>query len=122
MPGGFPFMDNEKNFNQCPNCSFTWKSREKFLNDADISLIGYQASFKELTAGSFLFNHSCKTTMGIAVSFFTDLYDGPVFQTRATGTAECPGLCLHQDNLNPCPVKCECAFVRKIIQKIKKPE
>jgi hypothetical protein len=36
-----------------------------------------------------------------------------------TGTAECPEFCLHRSKLNPCPAKCECAYIREIIQAIK---
>jgi len=68
----------------------------------------------------FLFNHSCKGTLGLEVSAFEDLYDGPIFQGRATGSDDCPGYCPHEDSLDPCLVKCECAFVREIIQILKK--
>ena len=34
-------------------------------------------------------------------------------------TTECPEFCLHKSELRPCPAKCECAYVREIIQVIK---
>jgi hypothetical protein len=40
-------------------------------------------------------------------------------EERKTGTEECPGYCLHQDELQPCPARCECAYVREIIQIIR---
>ena len=82
--------------------------------------MGYQARFKALKAGIFLFNHSCGTTIALQAGVFEDMYKGPIFQKRAAGTEECPGYCLVKHELRPCPVQCECAFVREIIQAIKR--
>ena len=112
-------MKKDNHFKVCPSCDFIWKNREDFLNDTGVEFIGYQVHFKELKAGLFLFNHSCKGTLAIKVSFFADLYNGPIFQKRATGTDDCSGFCLYEKNFDPCPVECECAFVREIIQIIK---
>jgi hypothetical protein len=106
-------------FKKCPNCDFEWDSRESFLKDANISIIGYQAHFEELTLGLLLFNHSCKTTLAIRAGAFRDLYDGPVFAKRATGSEACRGYCLNRYELQQCDVQCECAYVRKIIQIVK---
>ena len=107
------------NFKTCPKCGFAWPTREGFLNDPDLELIGYQVNFEELTLGYFLFNHSCKDTLSVPANAFWDFYKGHVFIDRATGSDQCPGYCLHQDVLDPCPAQCECAFVREIIQIIK---
>jgi len=82
-------------------------------------LIGYQSDFKELEAGLFLFNHSCKGTLAIEAGEFADLYDGPIFSGRAIGSYECPDYCRRKDKLKPCTVKCECAYVREIMQIVK---
>ncbi|MEW6250296.1 MAG: hypothetical protein AB1716_06600 [Planctomycetota bacterium] len=103
-------------FKKCPMCGFAWESRSSFLVDPDNEIIGYQACFTALTTGFFLFNHSCTGTLAILVEQFRDLYDGPVYETRKTGMDECPGYCLHKDELARCPQRCECAFVREIIQ------
>jgi len=110
----------KNNFKVCPACGFEWKSRNDFLNDNSVYIIGYQAHFESLKTGIFLFNHSCKGTLALEVSDFADLYDGPVFEERATGSDDCPGHCLHENILDPCPAKCECAFVREVIQILKK--
>jgi len=109
-----------KHFMVCSNCGHSWKSREDFLNDNGVIIIGYQVNFEELKAGFFLFNHICGTTFTLDVQSFEDLYNGPVYKDKETGSDHCPGHCLHKSNLDPCPVKCECAFVREIIQKLKK--
>lgn len=103
-------------FKVCPKCSFEWKTRDHFLGDPRIELIGYQVDFRELAAGLFLFNHICKGTLAIKAKDFEDLYSGPIFRVRATGTDECPGYCLHKKELKPCPAQCECSYVRDIIQ------
>jgi len=107
-------------FKICPCCKKKWESRSDFLDDPDIIPVGYQVHFKELTAGFFLFNHSCKTTMSVQVVDFIDLYDGPVFSVRATGSESCPELCLRKDDLESCYAECECAYVREILQIIRK--
>jgi len=111
--------DNRAAFKQCTACGFKWSTRDRFLEDPDIAMVGYQVNFKALLAGFFLFNHSCKTTLAIPAEAFEDLYDGPVFSERATGSEYCQELCLHEENLSPCPARCECAFVREIIQYVK---
>ena len=107
------------NFKTCSKCGFAWPTREAFLDDPDLELIGYQVNFEELALGYFLFNHSCKDTLSLPAGDFMNLYKGHVFKERATGSDQCPGYCLHQDVLDPCPAHCECAFVREILQIIK---
>ena len=106
-------------FKKCPLCSFSWETRSDFLADPHIEIIGYQACFRELTAGSFLFNHSCTGTLAIRVKEFADLYGGIVHEGRKTETDECPEYCLHSEELTRCPARCECAFVREIIQLVR---
>ena len=106
-------------FHRCPSCGVEWNSRDAFLKDPNIQIIGYQVNFVKLTAGLFLFNHSCKGTSAIYVDEFKDLYDGPIFEENLTGSDACPDYCRHQRNLQPCPNKCECVSVREIVQIIK---
>jgi len=109
-------------FKECQVCNVAWRERDDFLADPDVVLIGYQANFVVLEKGLFLFNHSCRGTMSVQVSEFSDLYSGPIFQTRKTGTDACAGYCLHRNVLKPCPAECECAYVREILQLLKKPQ
>lgn len=110
---------DEPMFKLCKNCGQKWATREDFLNDTDIILVGYQAHFEELTLGLFLFNHICKTTLSLPAEEFTDLYNGPVFSEWKTGKEECPGHCLKSSSLDPCVTKCEGAYIRETIQIIK---
>jgi hypothetical protein len=112
--------DDDLPFKKCHKCWFVWSTREAFLEDPDLTIIGYQVHFQELTAGLFLFNHSCGTTLAVEAGRFQDLYAGPIFDDNLAGTADCPEYCLRKNNLQPCPAKCEFAYVREIIQIIKK--
>ncbi len=104
-------------FKKCTCCAFSWRSREEFLQDTSLELIGYQVNFEDLKLGYFLFNHlTCQSTIAIAAENFRDLYSGPVFADRLTGSESCPGYCLHDDVLQPCAAQCECAYVREILQ------
>lgn len=113
-------MGNENSFKICPSCGFRWESRDAFIKDENLTIIGYQASVKGLEAGIFLFNHSCRGTLALNVASFMDLFQGSIFKERLTGSNDCPEYCLHKNDLSPCPAKCECASVREVIQILKK--
>jgi len=104
-------------FKTCTLCSKDWSSREVFLSDEEIVLVGYQVDFEELTLGLFLFNHTiCNTTLATRAGLFKDLYFGPVFSKRRTGHPDCRGYCLKTSQLAACPAQCECAWVRRLLQ------
>jgi hypothetical protein len=111
---------NMKEFKKCTFCGHRWPTRKDFMEDATLDLIGYQVNFDNLNLGYFLFNHlTCGTTIGLAAGLFRDLYEGPIFQQRQTGTEHCPDYCLHEKQLAACPAECECAYVREIIQTVR---
>lgn len=101
-------------------CGWQWDTRGDFLGDPGLELIGYQACFTELTAGYFLFNHTCKGTLAVLVEVMVDLYAGPVFESCKTGTSECPQHCLNKGDLGPCTVQCKCAHVRELLQIVRR--
>lgn len=109
-------------FKICSGCGKTWVNRDVFLGDPETLLVGYQVHFEDLKAGLFLFNHTkpeCQTTLALTAGEFMDLYDGPIFAGRGDGAVECSGQCLHHDDLRPCPIRCECTFVREVIQVVR---
>ncbi len=105
-------------FKKCSMCGFEWRERLSFLSDPTLRIIGYQSDFDQLMAGLFLFTHSCGTSLSIPAEHFEDLSRGPIFIERLNGTETCPGYCLHKDDLRPCQAKCQCAYVREIVQVI----
>jgi hypothetical protein len=109
-------------FKKCTCCEHTWTTREDFLSDPTIVIIGYQVRFDNPDLGFLLFNHlvrDCETTMAIEAGDFTDLYDGPIYEEPLTNTDKCPEYCLNKTNLKSCLAKCACAYVREVIQIIK---
>ena len=106
-------------FKYCSNCESRWRNLESFIEDPAIELVGYMPTFDDLLKGLFLFNHRCGTTLACKVGLFRHLYDGPVYRTRRTGLDDCPGYCLEQSELAPCPTHCNCAYVRNTLQIIK---
>ena len=102
-------------FRSCSKCGDVWETREVFLTDENLRIIGYQPHFQELKLGLFLFNLRCGTTLSLRAEDFLDLYEGTVFTERLQDTPACPGYCLHQSELRPCPAQCECAFIREIM-------
>ena len=106
-------------FKTCTGCGTAWTDRDAFLSDPDLILRGYQANFSHLEAGFFLFNHMdgvCGSTLSLPVGYFSDLFDGPIFQSIKAVPPECEGYCLRDGALDPCAAKCECAYVREVIQ------
>jgi hypothetical protein len=114
-------MNQQPPFARCSSCPAEWENRDSLLQDPEIIMTGYQVNFASLEAGWFLFSHcryGCGSTFAIKAGAFFDLYDGPIYQERKTGSEECPAYCLSQEKLDPCPALCECSFVRHIIQHI----
>jgi hypothetical protein len=114
-------MDNNMTvFKTCSCCDIPWYTRDEFLHDGNIELVGYQANFCQLELGYFLFNHlTCESTIAIPAGLFKDMYAGPVFDQRLTNTEVCQGFCKDIKALEPCGEKCECAYVREIMQIIR---
>ena len=107
-------------FKECTCCKNPWNSREEFLCDSKLDFIGYQVNFSDLELGYFLFNHMvCQSTIAVPAGLFKDLYGGPIFAERKTNSENCPGYCLDRNALEPCSAKCECAYVREIMQIIR---
>ncbi len=111
-------MPAERPFKTCKICAASWATRDQFIADPEIVLVGYQANFVELEKGLFLFNHACQSTLTVGVETFADMYSGPIYQERLTGSETCAGYCLQRDELQACTAKCECAYVREIMVRL----
>lgn len=106
----------------CPFCKQAWGSIDEFLSDPELILSGYQVAFEDLFGGLFMFTHmheGCGTTMSVAVMKFTSLTNQPILKKRTEPSEKCPGMCMRQNDLSPCPVECECNWVREVLKKIK---
>jgi hypothetical protein len=110
-----------KPFKICPKCAYTWKSRDDFLGDPSVCLVGFQANFKETEPGHYFFNHilgdnHCDTTLAVEVETFLSLYKGNMFTHIKFGSPTCEEHCSSVADLDQCPVECKNAVARKIMQ------
>jgi hypothetical protein len=114
---------NTAPFKICPTCSKSWKTLEAFLADPELELSGYQVNFADLKGGLFYFNHlhrDCGTTLAVPVGAFTALSTRPILTSRGKQPESgCSALCVRRGELEPCPVECECVWVREIMQTIR---
>lgn len=106
-------------FKQCNKCGHKWETRDDFLSDETIHVIGYQVFFENLKFGMFLLNHSCGTTIAIDAESLLDLHEGPIFSDRKPDGRECPGRCLNENIMSPCSPECKCSFISEIMQVIR---
>jgi hypothetical protein len=116
-------MKKDRIFKKCPSCGTTWPSRTEFIMDDLLSANGYQPDFDSLEEGLFLFTHhkqGCHSTIAVTVGNFVDLYQGPRYSERKKGTGQCEGLCMELYNLRLCKSKCECAYIREVLNIINK--
>jgi hypothetical protein len=106
-------------FKECRTCGARWADRGEFLSKGDVKLVGYQVDFENPEDGLILFNHTCKSTIAVPVSFFVEMYNGPRYVEARTGKPECSGNCLKVHNLDKCSAHCMYSFARDIIQTLK---
>lgn len=108
-------------FKTCPHCKHVWPELTDFLSDPEVRMGGYQVAFHDLLNGLFIFTHfheGCHTTMAIPVKEFASLSQRPVLNKRTVQPDGCSGHCVRKDELAPCPVQCECTWVREILKTI----
>jgi len=109
-------------FKICPNCQTVWETMEEFLADLELKMNGYQVHFDDLEGGLFFFTHQqegCFTTLALPVTAFLSLNDRPLLAKRDEQLCIGSDFCVHQGDLMPKPVKCECIWVRDILQTIR---
>jgi len=106
-------------FKICNKCQKQWKTRNDFLYDISLTIVGYDSNFDNINLGFFLFKHQCDQVLSIGVNEFRDLYNGKIFNEIKINKTECPGYCLNIDSLDSCNVKCAYVYERNIIQIIK---
>ena len=110
-----------KPFKVCPNCTYTWKSRDDFLQDPFVCLVGFQFNFNEKESGYYLFNHvldgdHCNSTLAMKVEAFLSMYKGPIFTEVKFGSPTCEGHCKNLADMTECTVECKNAVARNIMQ------
>lgn len=110
-------------FKACPTCGHIWQSRNDFIMDGDVNIVGYQSNISDIEKGMFLFNHNienCGSTIALHVKSFMDLYTGPTFPEPKAGTGECEKRCLEYSDIERCNADCRFAYIREIMQFLRK--
>ena len=111
-----------KPFKLCPKCGCEWQTRDGFLQDASLFLIGFQAGYGKSDRGLYLFNHliekdKCNSTIAVGVENFMSLYNGPMYENVHAGSETCSGHCAKVDDLARCSVPCRNAIAREVMLK-----
>jgi hypothetical protein len=112
-----------KPFKICSKCDYEWQTRDDFLQDASLFLIGLQAGYGKFDRGFYLFNHlaekdKCNSTIAVGVENFMSLYSGPMYETVHAGSEACSGHCAKVDDLARCSVSCRNATAREVMLKV----
>lgn len=113
-----PNDGTQAGYKACTLCRVTWPSRDAFLDDPEIALLGYQAFVEDGIPGLFLFNHACGTTLALPLESMRDLYHGPPPQPGRVGPEGPVDYCLTSQQ-GSCPATCECALVRQLTDLLK---
>jgi hypothetical protein len=118
-------MSEPEAFKTCSLCRHCWQRLNDFVLDPALRVEGYQASFLDPKKGLILLTHqaeNCDTTLAIKVEALEPLYDGPTYLERHTGGDDCGGYCLSQGKLEECLAECDMAWVRKVLQLLRRHE
>jgi hypothetical protein len=108
-------------FKTCPTCDRRWSTRQDFLDDPEVVLVGYQSFIQDAVLGLFLFNHTvCESTMSVHGGRFEDLQQGPIYALRTGRVPRSEGeVCLASEADADCPHECECGYVARVVQALK---
>jgi hypothetical protein len=112
----------EQEFKSC-DCGRSWKTREEFLKDGKVKIVGYQPDLVNHKYNHFVFFHrikDCGRFFGIRASDFSDLRDGRCPKELCMGQEDCPGYCTDTLDLRVCSVACRNATDRAVAAKISK--
>ena len=117
-----PRTKKEQDFKKC-DCGRSWKTRESFLKDGKVKIVGYQPDLINHKYNHFVFFHrtkDCGQFFGIRASDFSDLRDGRCPKDLCMGQEDCPGYCTDTLDLRVCSVACRNATDREVAARISK--
>jgi len=116
---------NVEVFKTCPLCSEQWATLEEFVRDERLKLDGYSAFFDDPGKGLIFVTHllpHCGTTLTLAAAKLRPLYRGPVHLESHHGAEDCNRLCLDRRELDECHAPCAMAWVRTVLQHLRRHE
>ncbi len=110
-------------FMTCKQCGKAWGERCEFFSDQTIVLSGCHMEADHPVSSALLFDHKaadCGTTIAVGVRQLDDLFTGTRHKVKWATSPMCPGMCFDPTNTEPCDKECACAYVRGILQEVKK--
>ena len=116
---------NGQPFLECSLCGAIWRDYREVVTDPQLSVVGYQPCFDNPYDGLILVTHEvegCGTTLAVRAHKLRLLYDGPVWPELKKGTAECCLLCINEGDLEDCTAECAMAWVRTVLQYLRRHE
>ena len=117
-----PKKKEKSEFKEC-SCGKKWKTRNSFLQDKKVKIVGYQPDVINHKYNHFLFFHrtkDCGQFFGVRASEFSDLRDGQCPKELCMGQEDCPGYCMDTLDLRVCSVACRNATDREVAARISK--
>ena len=109
----------------CSMCGKTWYRPADLVSDQLLRLNGYQAAVPDSEKGLLLFTHEvvgCYSTLGVPALDFRFMHHGLTYPECHFALLDCEGHCLDLSDLEVCRVQCCMAWVRDVIQYIRRHE
>ncbi|RJP71842.1 MAG: hypothetical protein C4532_06955 [Candidatus Abyssobacteria bacterium SURF_17] len=103
-------------------CGHAWKTRDDFLRDKNVKIVGYQPDFVNHKYNHFLFQHTmkgCGQFLGVRASDFQELREKECANELCFAKEQCPGYCKNTLDLRVCSVNCRNASDRMVATKIR---
>ena len=118
-------MKEKSPYKSCPLCGRIWHAPADMVCDQTLKLNGYQADVPNPEKGLLLFTHEsdgCYSTIGVYAIDFRFMHDGIIYPECHFQQADCEGRCLDESDLEICHAHCCMAWVRDVIQYIRRHE
>lgn len=118
------FMTNEP-YKTCRVCHATWPTLPDLVHDANLRVNGYQASFGTPEEGLILLTHEvpgCGTTLAVTAGSLQHLYFGPGYTETLAGSEYCEMWCLDENSVDDCEAPCAMAWIRHVLQYLRRHE
>lgn len=116
-----PAVKKEKALFKTCDCGKGWSTRDDFLRDRFVKILGYQPDFVNHKYNHFLFQHrikKCGGFLAVRASDFADLREKACPNELCAGTENCPGYCMNTLDLRVCSVACRNANDREVAARL----
>jgi hypothetical protein len=100
----------------CRACEVFWPSLADLLADGDVGFLGYQGVAGAGMPGRLIFTHRrCGASLEVELVAFQQFTAEPLLSQCSPWLGRCQAAVLGQ----PCPLKCTCAFLDRVVRMIR---